>query len=345
MAKYFKYPFAQDGDKSTVPDAPQPDGSVSWDEGFPIKYSQDPTTTGLDIARLPFNEILYEITNALKTVQQQGFPDFITSTDNGGTPYSYSINATCRYNGVNYYSLVNGNTDTPPSANWGVVTYGSQFQTGDSLYWQYNTIRSGGWLWENGTTIGSAASGATQRANADTLNLYTMLWTDYSNAVLPIQDSTGAPSTRGISAAADFAANKRMPLLNKMNAVVVMKDGAGGAALTNRLTVGGSGIAGGTGGSFGGSQTVALTDAQNGPHIHTGSTDSAGAHQHTYDTYHEPNDVVGAALGSSYFTGTQPTSIAGAHTHTFTTSSSGTGAAHNNTQPTLVTNGGWIVKI
>lgn len=71
-----------------------------------------------------------------------------------------------------------------------------------------------GWIKANGTTIGSASSGATGRANADTLSLFTLLWTQFSNAQLPIQTSAGAGSTRGASAAADFAANKRLPVID-----------------------------------------------------------------------------------------------------------------------------------
>lgn len=71
-----------------------------------------------------------------------------------------------------------------------------------------------GWVKENGGTIGSASSGATTRANADTEALFTLLWTDFSNTILPIQDSSGVATTRGGSAAADFAANKRMPLFD-----------------------------------------------------------------------------------------------------------------------------------
>lgn len=71
-----------------------------------------------------------------------------------------------------------------------------------------------GWVKANGSTIGNATSGGTLRANADTANLFTALWTDFSNTILPIQDSTGAASTRGASAAADFAANKRLPVLD-----------------------------------------------------------------------------------------------------------------------------------
>lgn len=71
-----------------------------------------------------------------------------------------------------------------------------------------------GWVIENGGTIGSATSGATTRANADTEALFTVLWSDFTNTELPIQTSTGAASTRGTTAAADFAANKRMSLFD-----------------------------------------------------------------------------------------------------------------------------------
>lgn len=63
----------------------------------------------------------------------------------------------------------------------------------------------------NGGTIGSASSGGTARANADTATLYALIWalnaTDY-----PITDSAGGAASRGANAAADFAANKRLPL-------------------------------------------------------------------------------------------------------------------------------------
>jgi hypothetical protein len=64
----------------------------------------------------------------------------------------------------------------------------------------------------DGTTIGDGSSGATSRANADTLALFTLLWDGANNTLLPIQNSAGAASTRGASAAVDFAAHKRMPV-------------------------------------------------------------------------------------------------------------------------------------
>jgi hypothetical protein len=63
-----------------------------------------------------------------------------------------------------------------------------------------------GWVTLNGTTIGSASSGASQRANADTQNLFVYLWqncSDHHCAVL---------GGRGSSAIADFNANKQITL-------------------------------------------------------------------------------------------------------------------------------------
>lgn len=64
----------------------------------------------------------------------------------------------------------------------------------------------------DGRTIGNAVSGATSRANADTFDLYKVLWEGVSNAYLAIQNADGVPTARGASAEMDFAANKRMPL-------------------------------------------------------------------------------------------------------------------------------------
>jgi len=69
----------------------------------------------------------------------------------------------------------------------------------------------GGALICDGGTIGSASSGGTSRANADTATLFALIWALDATAY-PITTSAGAGSTRGANAAADFAANKRLPL-------------------------------------------------------------------------------------------------------------------------------------
>jgi hypothetical protein len=77
--------------------------------------------------------------------------------------------------------------------------------TGD-VKWRMQTGTLTGFVRMNGRTIGSAASGATERANADTADLYTYLWTNFSDALAPVSGG------RGASAAADFAANKTITI-------------------------------------------------------------------------------------------------------------------------------------
>lgn len=88
-----------------------------------------------------------------------------------------------------------------------------------------------GWVWANGQTIGNGASGATGRANTDTLNLYSLLWNSWANAQAPV--STG----RGVSAAADFAANKTIQLPDFRGNVSVGLDPMGGSGASGRLTI------------------------------------------------------------------------------------------------------------
>lgn len=73
------------------------------------------------------------------------------------------------------------------------------------------TSAPNGYIKANGLTIGSATSGATNRANADAWPLFLLWWNEFDNTVLHIQDSAGNPTARGASAAADWTANKRLP--------------------------------------------------------------------------------------------------------------------------------------
>lgn len=118
------------------------------------------------------------------------------------------------------------------------------------------TSAPNGWVKENGGTIGNASSGATTRANEDTEALFTHLWTEFSNTVLPIQDSAGAASTRGASAAADFAANKRMPLFDSRSRFLRGADD--GLGFDAAITVG------------------AAQSDEIKSHTHTGTTGSGG---------------------------------------------------------------------
>lgn len=113
-------------------------------------------------------------------------------------------------NGDMYFDSVLGEFRKHENSIWSSLGATSSLTTGSTIDYLGATSPSG-FIFSNGTTIGSVASGAINRANADTEPLFTMLWDNYSNSILPIQDSAGAPTTRGVSASADFAANKRMP--------------------------------------------------------------------------------------------------------------------------------------
>ena len=61
-------------------------------------------------------------------------------------------------------------------------------------------------------SIGAGGSGATSRANSDCEDLFLLVWGNIINTHAPLQDATGSPIGRGASAAADWAANRRLVL-------------------------------------------------------------------------------------------------------------------------------------
>jgi hypothetical protein len=76
----------------------------------------------------------------------------------------------------------------------------------------YTTSTIPGWVRMNGRTIGSATSGATERANSDTQALFQFLWASDANLAV----SGG----RGASAAADWSANKTIALPDARNRAI-----------------------------------------------------------------------------------------------------------------------------
>lgn len=93
--------------------------------------------------------------------------------------------------------------------------------TGD-FNWQPVSGTRSGWVRANARTIGSSASGGTERANADCEALFLFLWNTFSNTLCPV---TGG---RGGSAAADWAANKVIATLDMRNKGAFGLNGMGG---------------------------------------------------------------------------------------------------------------------
>lgn len=159
------------------------------------------------------------------------------------------------------------------------------------------TTAPAGTVTPNGGTIGSASSGATTRANADTSDLFALLWSATNNTDYPIQDSSGVATTRGASASADFSANKRLPLPN-------IQDGDALIAAVSSAVL-----------------TRSAGDVLS--HTHTITVDSGGTHSHTLFT-----GVTGAGDypvgGPGPVSSTaNPIQNGGAHTHNASASDTG----------------------
>lgn len=122
----------------------------------------------------------------------------------------------------------------------------------------------------NARTIGSATSGATERANADTSALFNFLWNGDPNLVV----STG----RGGSAGADFAANKNIALPDWRGRALAALDDMGNTA-AGRLTATFFGTAATVLGAAGGTQSSTILTANLPPYTPAGvisvNTDAA----------------------------------------------------------------------
>jgi hypothetical protein len=138
-------------------------------------------------------------------------------------------------------------------------------QTGDPI-WRLKTGAMDGFVRMGGRTIGSATSGATERANADCENLHAYLWNNLSDSVAAVSGG------RGISSAADWSANKAIVVPSMRDAAAFGLDDMG-----NTAAGGFAGLTFAVGdattvGSVLGATTKALAIANLPAHDHTGST-------------------------------------------------------------------------
>ena len=126
MARYFRFPWAQDGDKTDIPDTTQGSGAVSYQQGYGAAYAADPATdpSSRDIEREMYNQALFDITGTLQQYYQRGVPPFITSANNGGVAFNYQQYARVIFNNRVYESLINNNATEPSNtSNWRLVDF------------------------------------------------------------------------------------------------------------------------------------------------------------------------------------------------------------------------------
>lgn len=200
--------------------------------------------------------------------------------------------------------------------------------TGAVFAYALGTTAPSGYVMVGGRTIGSASSGATERANADTQVLFEGLWNNFSNTLLPIQNSSGTPTSRGISAAADFAADKRLPTLDIRGRVIAGLDNMGGTP-AGRLTGQPGGVNGLTPGNSGGGENQTISKAQlPAVGLLNGVGDDGGNHPMIYGL--TTQGAPGVATSSVALTNVTPPPYQGY------TEPMGSGSPHNNVQPTFI---------
>ncbi len=200
------------------------------------------------------------------------------------------------------------------------------FKTGD-IKIKYANAEEAGFVRLNGRSIGGANSAATERANADTAALFAYLWDNDSN----INVSGG----RGASAAADFAADKRITLPDARGRALVGLDGMG-SANAGRITNAESGITGTQLGAAGGVEAVQLTPEELPAHEHLSPWTNGAAGNAAPDSFRgNANDFGGSSVFSDV-TGADDNTGTYNNESVCATTEAGEDEAHNNVQPSII---------
>jgi hypothetical protein len=103
MAKKFEIPFAFSGDKTAVPVGVQPDGSVSYTNGFGPDYELDKLVDPVnakDVPRDQTNQLFFDTTDAIGELQEKGFAPW--SNDMNYAAKAFALGPT---NGLLYVAL------------------------------------------------------------------------------------------------------------------------------------------------------------------------------------------------------------------------------------------------
>ena len=112
-AKKFNTPFAILGDKVEIPTTAQIDGSVSFQQGYPMGYELDYTDPNTkDISRSKTNQLLFDITNAIREIQQGG----VSEWSEEGKPYKLNSLVSAPDGTVKQSLIANNNNDITHSS-------------------------------------------------------------------------------------------------------------------------------------------------------------------------------------------------------------------------------------
>lgn len=199
--------------------------------------------------------------------------------------------------------------------------------TGDVKY-RYSVGSIAGWVRANGRTIGSASSGATERANADCQALFEYLW--------GADSSLTVSGGRGASASADWSANKTITLPDFRGRVLAGMDDMGASSATRLSDI----LNSTTLGAAGGAKTHTLTTAQIPSHRHLNSLSDPG-HIHgmpqtSWIGTDQQQKPLGSGAGVPVSLTRLPNTNSAVTGISITNAYEGGGQAHPNVQPTIV---------
>lgn len=118
-AKKFVVPFASTGNKTAVPNTLQPDGTVSYAQGFGPDYELDKTVDPVnakDVPRAQTNQLYYDLTDAVGEQQLYGVALW------GADRAPYPLNARAYHTGKLWQSNVANNNGEPGVSGWDDVS-------------------------------------------------------------------------------------------------------------------------------------------------------------------------------------------------------------------------------
>ena len=108
--------------------------------------------------------------------------------------------------------------------------------TGDAKL-TFKNVADAGWVLVNDSSIGDALSGGGTRANADTVNLFTFFYNNFTDVVAPLLTSTGALTSRTAQGTATtaFGAHCRILLPRQLGRALIVAGGVLAFDFTNRV--------------------------------------------------------------------------------------------------------------
>lgn len=279
------------------------------------QYAQPANTaavSGQTISSTAYNSLITDIgTEITNSLDRQGRSAMAANLPMGGNKVTGAADPT--------------SAQDLATKNYVDTTTAAFFSTGD-VKLTLKTAADTGWILFDDGNFGSASSGSSSRANADTQSLFTLFFNNLSDAAAPLLTSGGSATTRAaqVNAANGWAANCRMSLPKSLGRALAVA--GAGSGLTSRAL-----------GSTVGEETHLLTTPEIPAHSHANTLTDPG-HTHTMPIGQSGGSPVGPPQGQSggtVFTVNTSTNATGI---TINNVNAGGGGAHNNMQPTVFLN-------